>query len=261
MSIFVNPLDTSGGKTIFLTGSYEPKESGFIKKFVRSGMTVLDIGANIGAHTLLLANCVGEKGSVHAFEPTVAGELLKRSLQANQTMNVTFNPIALGSTCGSLRLTRCKPGAECFTSIGTPLFAAAADGYMDVPVATLDYYAEKVGLTDIDFAKMDIEGAEVSVLSGAKKVLRDQVVRAWMVEMNYVCLNNCGSSLQELVGLLTDAGYVLFLLDGYGLPISFEIEKVRKDTNAIALLPDVIDQMRQAHGPWEDTFCAALERA
>lgn len=260
MTILAHPHDAAG-KTIFLTGGYEPPESAFIKRYVHAGMVAFDIGANIGAHTLLLAQCVGEGGRVHAFEPSAAVELLHRSVLANHLGQVTVNPIALGSVSGSLRLVRCTPGNEAFTSIGTPLYAAAAAGYVDVSAQTLDEYVAKTGLTHVDFAKMDVEGAEILVLQGARNVLASRSVSAWLFEMNDVCLRNAGCSPAELERMFTDAGYTLFLLDDEGWPIPFRGDQVRKNRDNVALLPWTLERMTRGDGTWGDQFRTAFTRA
>lgn len=261
MTLIVSPHDGVVGKAVFLTGTWEPAEVAFIRRFVRPGMTVLDIGANVGAHTLLLSKCVGAQGCVHAFEPSAAGDYLARSLEINRIENVAFHPIALGSEPGTLRLVKCKPGTEAFTSIGTPLNTSAADGYIDAPVERLDDYVERAGIGAIGFAKMDVEGAEILVLEGAKRLLASRQAAAWLFEVNAVCLTNAGFSAEQLEGLFENAGYHLFLLNDEGWPAPFERAQVKKNRDVIALTADVLEQMRRADGPWGETFCAALGEA
>ena len=251
ITIFADPYDGVVGKKVFLTGKWEPAESAFIQRFVQPGMTVFDIGANIGAHSFLLAKRVGENGKVHAFEPTVAGTYLSRSLEFNHFRQISFNPIALGNRPGLLRLVRCRRGSEAFTSISTPIFAAAAEGDMDVPVDTLDNYMYSVGLAKIDLVKIDVEGAEILVLQGARKALEAHAIAAWLFEMNDVCLNNSGYSSEQLENLFRDSGYSLFLLDDDGWPIPYDREKVRKNRDVLALNLAALKNMEHNHqGAW-----------
>src|SRR5262249_31927126 len=70
--------------TIFVMGSFEPSTVAAFRRYVKPGATVLDIGANIGAHTLQLARLVGPQGRVLSFEPTdFAFAKLRRNLQLN----------------------------------------------------------------------------------------------------------------------------------------------------------------------------------
>jgi len=259
MTLYFHPNDGVGGKSVFLTGDCEPEASAFMKRFVLPGMVVMDIGGNIGAHTLLLSRCVGNAGYVHVFEPSRAGEYLKRNLETNQIHNVTFNSVAVGNTKGELRLTQCQPGLEAFTSIAVPMWAAAADGYMDARMDSLDNYSATMGIDKIDLVKMDVEGAEVLVLEGARTLVASKSVSAWLFEMNSVCLKNAGYSVEKLETMFVDAGYDLFLLDDEGWPVPYQREKVRKDRLILALLPSTLDQMKHSEGPWGDTFCAHLK--
>ena len=78
-------LDEGIDLSIFLFGCFEPSTTKCLKQLVKEGQTVLDIGANIGAHTLQLAKLVGSKGQVIAFEPTVYA--LNKAQQ-----NISLNP-------------------------------------------------------------------------------------------------------------------------------------------------------------------------
>jgi len=79
----VSSLDQVISKAIYLYGVFEAPELAFIRGVVRPGATVVDAGANIGVHTLVMADCVGASGMVHAFEPSAAFRLLKENVQLN----------------------------------------------------------------------------------------------------------------------------------------------------------------------------------
>ena len=67
--MFVNQNDQYIGRSLLYTGEWEPYISTILKQKIKEGMTVVDIGANIGAHTILCSKLVGESGKVIAFEP------------------------------------------------------------------------------------------------------------------------------------------------------------------------------------------------
>ena len=107
---------------IFASGEWEPHELAVLRHFVKPGMVVFDVGANIGVHTLTLAQLVGSGGAVHSFEPTHVFERLQRNLRLNGFESRThLNHCAVGRAKGSIRLMATKPGYELFSSRSTPL--------------------------------------------------------------------------------------------------------------------------------------------
>jgi FkbM family methyltransferase len=155
-------------------GDYEKEEAALLMKNVGPGMTVLDIGANIGYFTLLLATMVGPEGQVHAFEPNPA---MHKRLQGNLALNVA-------SPMGQVRVHSCALGAQAgtldffcpvlgFEGVGglKDIARAPVQSVIQVPVVTLDQLVEQQELTHLDFIKMDIEGGELDVLRGAERTL------------------------------------------------------------------------------------------
>jgi FkbM family methyltransferase len=211
----ISARDQVISQSIFSTGEWEPLELGFIRQYVKPGMVVVDIGANIGAHTLTLADCVGPAGIVHAFEPTRVFETLRHNIKQNRfETRVRLNHCALGAKEGFARFMACKPGAELFTSRGVPLDADVATGeFIEFPVITLDEYAERQGITHIDFLKVDVEGSEDSVLEGCSRLLAGRVIDCIMFELNDICLANSGGSGAALIERVRCAGYHMRMLD------------------------------------------------
>ena len=87
------PLDDFAGRAAYYVGDLDRKLTGIMRRIVRPGDRVLDIGANLGIVTLPMAMAVGERGAVHAFEPNpVMQEHLERSLRRNGLNNVRLHP-------------------------------------------------------------------------------------------------------------------------------------------------------------------------
>src|SRR5436190_15128496 len=89
--------------TIYLAGAFERDTLRALERLVKEGATVLDIGANVGAHTLHLARLVGDKGRVIAFEPTdYAMAKLQANLKANPALQarVETHQVFLGESDG-----------------------------------------------------------------------------------------------------------------------------------------------------------------
>ncbi|MEP7292212.1 MAG: FkbM family methyltransferase [Chloroflexota bacterium] len=254
LTLFANPDDLAVGKTVFLRGNWEPAETDFIKRYVKPGMMVFDIGANIGAHTLLIAKQVGENGHVHAFEPSAANEYLSRNVQVNQFNNTTVNAVALSDKPGTLRLTRALPGLEAFSSVGRPTFTESFSGFYDAPAETLDDYVSQYQIPSIDLAKMDVEGAEIVILKGAQRILHAGIIKAWLFEINAPILESIGESASELEHLFESANYQLFLLSDTGQPQPFRSSDVKKNRNVLALHPSILEDMNKMDGRWGSAF-------
>lgn len=167
-------LDLSEGidLAIYLFGRFESDTS-----LVREGDTVLDIGANIGSHTLPLAKKVGDMGTVHAFEPT---GYAYRKLKKNIVLNLTFvhrintyQIMLVGDQRGYL-----EPKLYSSWPLGGKEFnlhekhggnLMSTDGAVTM---TLDDWAEQMNLNRCDLIKIDVDGNEYSVLSGGTGVLK-----------------------------------------------------------------------------------------
>src|SRR3990172_5392705 len=144
-------------------GSYEAKKQVVISKTLRLGQTFYDIGANVGFYTLLGGRCVGSSGRIVAVEPLPRNvQLLDRHLSINDISNVCVVVKAVSDFIGTAR----------FSTEGHSTSKLSADGQTSVEVTTLDALVETMEYPP-DIMKVDIEGAEMKLLRGAKKVLEE----------------------------------------------------------------------------------------
>jgi FkbM family methyltransferase len=158
--ILYNQNDQYVGKSIEVYGDYQREETKFFEGYVKEGDTVLDIGANIGTHTLWFANKVGDKGYVLAFEPQ---RLIFQTLCANMAINSIQNTDCKHMGVGSVQklidspiLDPTKP-----QNFGGFSLEDAREGDK-VAICKID----DIGLTSCDFIKIDVEGMEPDVLMG-----------------------------------------------------------------------------------------------
>jgi len=125
-------------------------------------MVVVEVGANIGAHTVDIARMVGPRGEVRAFEPQrIVFQTLCANLALNQLVNVFARVIALGATSGTIMAPPVDPATR--NNFGGISMGQFAGGEV-VPLATLD----SLDLPACHFLKADVEGMEVEVLEGAE---------------------------------------------------------------------------------------------
>lgn len=144
-------------------GSYEPDVMLVLSRLVRPDSVCLDVGANLGAITLVMAHLCPE-GRVHGFE--AAGEnaaYLRANLVANGATNATAHHLALYDRDGTLTLH--------FTSSyagGSFVSDLVDEGQAEeVPTRRLDDWMAGEGIDRLDVVKLDVEGAEARVLAGA----------------------------------------------------------------------------------------------
>lgn len=165
-AIYTDDADLAVGRHV-AGGSYQPEIAAAFREILRPGMTAIDIGANIGAFTMLAASLVGPAGHVLAIEPNPANcRMLEASRRANGFAHITIAACAAGREMGLLAL---ETGYSNGTA--TPVagdLAALFQGAL-VPSLPLDRLWPS---TRVDFIKIDAEGAEQSALSGALDALR-----------------------------------------------------------------------------------------
>ncbi len=181
---------------------------------------VLDIGANIGAHTLQFARLVGPKGRVYAFEPTAfAFAKLRRNIDLNPPLRarIMADQVMLSDRDDSLL------DAEIYSSWPVvsesnlhPKHGGRYQSTKGARVSTLDAYLVASGVRKVDFIKMDVDGFECHVLAGGIKSLAAYKPIILMELSPYVLVEH-GRSVDELLSLLASAGYRLSSLSGRGL--------------------------------------------
>lgn len=153
------------GRSLDLYGEYSEIEAEIFARNVRPGDCVVEIGSNIGAHTLRLAQLAGPQGVVHAFEPQrIIFQLLCANLAINGISNVWAYQEAAGRRPGTIRVPAIDYAAE--GNFGGVSLTNSGPGD-DVPMRTID----SMRLTKLHMLKIDCEGMEKEVLSGARAVI------------------------------------------------------------------------------------------
>jgi FkbM family methyltransferase len=146
---------------------FEP-EVAFLRRLVRPGFRAVDIGANLGFYTILLATGCGPSGRVWAFEPDSSpSALLRRSLALNGLANTEILEFAVGEHEGEGALERGVSSEGNMVRYGV----APRDAADRVKITRLDDVAQRAGIRDIDFIKIDAEGSEVPILRGGRTLL------------------------------------------------------------------------------------------
>lgn len=192
-----NARDMYVGKSLEYYGEFSQLEMDLFASLVQVGDTVLDIGANIGAHTLGLARAVGATGHVIAFEPQ---RYLYHMLCANAALNGCRNVYAILGACGVSGLHIDVPMAN-YNEDGN-FGCMSLDGKItsDMSERVPLYRLDELTLDKCGFIKIDVEGMELEVLKGSERTLarcrpvmyiendrmdKFEVLNRWILEHGY----------------------------------------------------------------------------
>ncbi len=217
-------LDLSEGVdlAIFIFGRFERATSNAFTRLVQSGMTVFDIGANIGSHTLPLAKLVGDEGRVVAVEPTHwAFSKLTRNADLNPDLTgriellkaaIVEDPTQRPANLYA-RWTLTSPSKR--DTCRHPVHLGELESAEGAATFTLDELTARAGPPDL--LKVDVDGYEYHVLSGGRKTLTAHRPRI-LIELCPYLHREPGRDFAALVSLLLDKEYDLFDERGARLP-------------------------------------------
>ncbi len=155
------------GRSIEQYGEFSALEMKLFGQICFPGQIVIEVGANIGAHTVGLARLVGREGRVLAFEPQrLPFQILCANMALNSIENVDCFWSALGSEDGFIDVPELNP--EKTSNFGGVTLLGSQNGRR-VTCHTLDRY---ISLPRVDLIKIDVEGMEVDVLRGGERLLK-----------------------------------------------------------------------------------------
>ncbi|WP_428484749.1 FkbM family methyltransferase [Rhodopila sp.] len=204
--MYVDLGDEGLSPHLMLDGLWEVWVTEAIMGFVRSGMTVVDVGANLGYYTLLLADLVGASGRVHAVEPNPRMmSLLRRSLRINGYASRV-------SLCAEPLSERRGDHVMLHVPAGLPQNAYLGSARGDTPHAhaltttTLD---ELIGEGPVDFIKIDAEGAEQAIWRGMSRVLARRNPLVVFIEFTPDRYHDAAAFLHRML----ETGFALAVID------------------------------------------------
>ena len=163
------PNDVYIGRSLDLYGEFSEAEAALFRAAVQPGQTVLDVGANVGAHTLALARLVGPTGCVLAFEPQrIAYYSLCGNVVQNNLDHVVCHQAAVGASAGKIDVPQLDYRREQNFGAVDLMQAPQGAATYSVPVVRID----DLGLTACHFIKIDVEGMERQALEGGVETIR-----------------------------------------------------------------------------------------
>ena len=200
-------------REVCFTGRYEPQETALVQSILGPGMTFVDVGANWGYFTLLAAHLVGKGGRVVSLEPDPRlFPVLHESIIRNQLEHVIALQVAAASEDGTLKLAGYRESSDNF-GISRIVSEGEQESTFDVIARPLDSLFDELGIHNIDFLKMDIEGFEGYALSGLENSLSQLRIKRLLIELHPVEIAGHGQSVKSIIGKLRDFGYSAWRLD------------------------------------------------
>lgn len=214
-----------------------------VQTFVHEGAVCIDVGANIGVYSSVMARLVGHAGAVHAFEPVCH---VRQKLLANVQLNghswIEVNECALGDGNDILEMHQVNEGEfrsgtssfvknENFSQMGPEKFTT-----IRVTVKTLDRYVEDCCLDKIDFVKLDVEGFELKVLLGGEATI-DRYGPTILMEYDSVRHGHDAAAFIEFFERLQYETYEFITFDQKLALIPFSFDRSPSGRNILCFRP------------------------
>ena len=187
---------------LFWLGTHDYWDIYHIKKLLRPGDVIFDVGANFGYYSIALATALQKACQVHAFEPNFPTyQRLVRHIELNNLGDViAVHRVALSDVAGMGSM------------VGRPDNSGAASvhpGEGDIVLTTLDAFCQAHQVSRLDFMKIDIEGFEEKLLQGGTESI-PRFNPILFIELQPTTLTREGSSVERVVDLLRGFGYQLY---------------------------------------------------
>jgi FkbM family methyltransferase len=186
-----------------------------IAKLLAAGDTAVDVGANVGTHSIMMSRAVGPGGRVIAFEPVPSTAwLMRENLALNRIENVALHEAAVSEEPATVEMNVFDQRYSAWNSRG----AASNDGIspvavVEVPAVTLDDALACEGVERVAFLKIDVEGFELEALNGVRRLLSDGAVDVLSFEISQVPLQASGHDARSVFELLASFDYRSYRLD------------------------------------------------
>lgn len=241
LKIIPRNIFLSSGKILFLNkkdpvisgaiamGVYEKFEMSLFSKELGPGMTVIDVGANIGYYTIVAADAVGPAGTVICFEPDLeSAEVLKKNIQVNEFKNIKHIGKGLLNRNGTIKFYLSK------NNRGDNSICDPGDGQTHTEIETTTLDTVLPADTKINVIKMDIEGSETLALEGMEKSIMRSDNLTIFVEFSPFRIKNIGGSPIEFLQKLMTLGFVLYNINNSNRQLEqiIDIEKFSKQYEA-----------------------------
>ena len=210
-------IDNQDSLRLSTNHEFEPTAIKVFAKIIKKGDIILDIGANIGFHTLTFAKLVGAKGKVYAFEPDPDNfALLEKNIAANKYRNIIPIQAAVSSKDEEINLFLCQHNS------GDHRIYQSDKHTKTVPIKSVKLDSYFKDNRHLNFLKMDIQGSEGGVIKGMKNLLKLNPNLNIFMEFCPESLSQYGVTAEEVIKILDAHKYRFFDIKDDTKPIKMK---------------------------------------
>jgi FkbM family methyltransferase len=193
-------------------GLFENEEMQLIAAYLKPGMKMVDVGANIGLYSVLASSIVGDSGRIWAFEPSAESfNRLVRNLRLNGCVRVQPIQVALSSEADQVLCLTSDTGYGDAYRYAAPVSGKKSTlGSEVVRATTTDACATEYGIRDVDLMKIDVEGGEYRTLLGAREFLSANPELMVVFESEPDWCKRSGCKQSDAMDLLLKTGFQLY---------------------------------------------------
>lgn len=216
----------------WLGDSCELGEALFFRRCLKPGMTVFDVGANIGYYSLLASPIVGASGKIYSFEPVASThQELAANIYLNGIGNIRAFRHIVSDHSGPMTMRHGPPDNSGASHVEDG--AAGQPDAEQVEAVSLDDFVKRENIRKVDVIKVDVEGYEAAVVKGARQVI-EQFKPIWLIEVCTYVIVRYFKGREELYALLDEYGY-----QPYAISHSGQLRRLTtpEDGKLIAFLP------------------------
>jgi FkbM family methyltransferase len=192
--------------------SVERAEQIFYINYLKEGMIVFDVGANIGELTLMFSRFIGESGMVYAFEASTSTfEKLSYVCASSMRENIYLSHLALSDSKGCAELYIYPEKYSCWNTLANRQLESYGIDVKPhrrehVCSSTVDIFCQERGISKVDLLKIDVEGAEYQVLLGAQRMMEQKRIRCCVFEFGATTFD-MGNTPAMIEEYLSRVGY------------------------------------------------------
>jgi FkbM family methyltransferase len=223
-------------RALYYFSYYEVQETKWIQEQVRQNWVCFDVGSNFGYYAMLISHFSNRQAHVYAFEPLQRNyDLLNQNKSLNHLENLKTFKLALSANGGTVEFLIPPPGNLGHGRLANDYNKSTDDrGVELVQTATLDDFVRANQISRVDFIKVDIEGAEMMFLTGARETLQ-KLRPILMIECNPSALSEFGTSAAALLKTIHGLGYKTYRAGRSGLKAFNEVDAIEDYCNLICL--------------------------
>ncbi len=194
----------------YLVGEYRA-----ISKILKRGDVVIDIGANVGTHSVYMSKIVGNVGKIYAFEPVLDTSWeLRENLALNRVENVEVVNAAAKDKDGAEKINIFPKDFSAWNSFGKPDTTESKPISEEiVKTFKLDTFASNRDIQSINFLKIDAEGSEKDILLGSKELLSSGKIDIISFEVSKIPMKGMGIAAKDIFDILKSFDYKIYEFD------------------------------------------------